>query len=65
MPGAGLEYAKAHSVLNEFIPVRVPNMATLATSDEDRCPLRVLVVALGVRVRSAWNDGMAYFLELP
>src|SRR6185437_1324252 len=49
--------AQPHAVLDELVAVHVPGMTALAAHDERRCTLGELVIALGVGVRPAGNDG--------
>ena len=45
--------AKAHTELDEFVPVRIPYVGTGTARDHSRGEHRKLVVAFGIRVRAS------------
>jgi hypothetical protein len=55
--------AEPHGVLDVLVAVDVPDAAALAARDEPRGLLGVLVVALCVGVRAAWDDSARALLE--
>ena len=53
-----------HAIFDVLIAVHIPDMAAKPTVDKAGRQLRILVVALGVGVRAAWNQAMCTPLQL-
>src|SRR5690606_5542563 len=55
--------AVAHSVLDVFVAVRIPDVAAGTARNEGRRQDGILVVPLGIGVCSAWNDFVCPAIE--
>ncbi len=55
---------QAHAVLDEFVAVDVPHVAALTPYNEARRMLGILIVAFGVGMGAARNEGMALLLQV-
>ena len=55
----------AHAVLDELVAVGIPDAAARAARNEAWRENRILIVALGVGVASAWNEGVGLLLQPP
>ncbi len=56
--------AQPHSIFDVLVAVHVPHMTAKPVIDKAGRKLRVLVVTLGVGVRSTWNQAMRTPLQL-
>ena len=56
--------AQSHTILDEFVPVHIPHMATFPPDKIRGCKFRELVVALRVCMASAWYHGLKPVTQL-
>ena len=56
VPMSQCDRAQTHSIFDVLVAVQVPHVAALATDDEGWRQFRELIVPLGVRMGSTWNE---------